>query len=803
MCKFVSLLVFMCCSLAAVRDVRAATPGVLTVEPPTLHCAGFHWEITGDGNENATARIGFRKVTESEWHRGLEFMRAHADDHDFVVGSLFNLTPGTAYEARITLVDPDGVEGEATQTVEFTTRTEPTLPDGGTTYHVYPQAYTGAKAQPALDDWRAALADAEDCLLEPGDTVAMHAGEYQLAPNNDAVRTRPVGEVSTAPKPQMPEDGTTWHVYPLDYNGEKEEPVVRLNHYETPILNTNRDGEQIVRPGDTVLFHAGTYKVDKYNYRDRLFQGPKWGVWWFCRGGEPGRPVLFKAAGDGEVVFDGDGNYAIFELAATRHLWIDGLTFRNALSGFVAAHDGWDTAEGLTVTNCTFTDITMPVYADTAPRDWHFSRNTGLRVIHSGPWHQAFGSIDVNVDGEPGRPVVIQPAGDGEVLIEGGDHYAVFDVTHADHIWIKDLKLRNTECAVLCGLYPFGHAPDGLIVTGLEAENVRMGVYGDESTGERWYIADNKFIGRGVGDMSMNQHVSPFGINVCGHGHVVEHNHLEWFQDGIDLGWWDRDTSYERGDFTSSVDVYRNYVFGSGDNSLEADGSYFNGRFIENAFITNNSPSTQSTPGGPYYFIRNVFYNDKRADSTFKLPHSIIAVHNVFGTARSLRWGGGNLRFWNNLFVFTPSRKRGDDKARIITYKQPEPGAASDYNGLRLVPEVMKEKPFAMRHGRDITEYATLQEYSEATGFEKHSILIPGWEELFVSVPEPDGGTRYRLEGLDFRLRDGAPAIDAGKVLPNINDDFNGAGPDIGAIEFGDEAPHYGPRVRERGQGNR
>ena len=785
-----------CALLAgASRGAWAATPGELIVEPPTLRCAGFHWEITGDPNENATARIEFREVGGTEWRRGLEFMRAGTDGYEFVAGSLFNLAPGTAYEAKVTLVDPDGVEGETTQIVEFNTRTEPELPDGGTTYHVYAEDHAGAKAHPVLKDWRAALADAEDSPLKPGDTVAMHSGEYHLAPNVEVVKTRTVAEVSTAPKPQMPEGGTTWHVYPVRYRGEKEEPVVRLNHYETPILNTNRDGEQVVKPGDTVLFHAGTYKVDKYNYRDRLFQGPKWGVWWFRRGGEPGRPVLFKAAGDGEVIFDGDGNYAIFELAATRHLWIDGLTFRNALSGFVAGHDGWDTAENLTVTNCTFEDIRMPVYADTAPEDWHFSGNEGLDVIHSGPWHEAFGSIDVNVDGEPSRPIVIR--GEGDAMIEGGDNYAVFDVTHSDHVWIRDLKARNTECVVMTGLYPFGQAPDGLIVTGLDAENVRMGVYGDESTGEGWYIADNRFIGRAVGNMSMNQHVSPFGINVCGHGHVVEHNHLEWFQDGIDLGWWDRDTSYDRSDFTSSVDVYRNYVFGSGDNSLEADGSYFNGRFIENAFLTNNSPSTQSTPGAPYYFIRNIFYNDTRSDSTFKLPSSIIAVHNVFGTARGLRWRDNNLRFWNNLFVFTPSRKRGDEKSRIITYKPARPGAASDYNGLRVVPEVMKDKPFAMRHRRDIKEYATLEAYSQATGFEEHSILIPGWEELFVGVPEPDGETRYRLEGLDFRLTDGAPAIDAGKVLANINEDYRGEAPDLGPIEHGDPMPHYGPRESE------
>jgi hypothetical protein len=775
---------------AQVRDRTKA--GEPVVEIPTLTCAGFHWRIADDPNGNVTAEIEFRKVGESEWHRGLDFMRVSLEGIDYVAGSLFNLEPGTDYEARLTLVDPDGVEGGATRRAQFTTRTAPALPEGGTTYHVYPEGHAGAKQQPLLGmdgDWRAALADAGKSPLKPGDTVALHAGEYQLKPEVAGVRVRPVDEVSTVPVPSMPPGGTTWHVYPLDYEGKKLEPTVRLNHYNTPILNVDRSGEQIVKPGDTVLFHAGEYRVNKHNYRDRLFQGPKWGIWWFRRGGEPGRPVLFTPAGDGDVIFDGSGNYAIFQVAATRHLWIDGLTFRNAHCGLFAGQSGLGAAEGLTVTNCTFQNTDMPLYADTETKGWHMSGNTGMPVVHAGPWHRAFGTIEVRVAGTKDRPIVIRPAGGDEVLLDGGDNYALFDTTQANHVWIRDFKLRNTECAVLTGLYPFGRAPDGLIVTGLECENVRMGVYGDESTGEEWYIADNTFIGRGVGNMRMNQHVSPFGINVCGRGHVVARNRLEWFQDGIDLGWWDRATSYADNDYSASIDVTDNYVFGSGDNSVEADGSHFNGRFLRNAFITCNLASTQSTPGGPYYFIRNVFYNG-RADRTFKMPDNIIALHNTFDGAHNQSYGRFNHRFVNNLFVPAASKVRRSPIS-IVSNREPLPRARSDYNGFHLPPKATQGKPFVWNQKQ---QYATLAEYAEASGMETHSILVPGAQKLFVSMPEPDGETLYRLEGLDFRLKDGAPAIDAGTVMPNVNEEYDGAAPDFGAIERGEPMPHYGPR---------
>jgi hypothetical protein len=43
-------------------------------------------------------------------------------------------------------------------------------------------------------------------------------------------------------------------------------------------------------------------------------------------------------------------------------------------------------------------------------------------------------------------------------------------------------------------------------------------------------------------------------------------------------------------------------------------------------------------------------------------------------------------------------------------------------------------------------------------------------------------------------LRAECTAVDAGAVLPNINDGFAGCGPDLGAHERGHEAAVYGPR---------
>ena len=52
----------------------------------------------------------------------------------------------------------------------------------------------------------------------------------------------------------------------------------------------------------------------------------------------------------------------------------------------------------------------------------------------------------------------------------------------------------------------------------------------------------------------------------------------------------------------------------------------------------------------------------------------------------------------------------------------------------------------------------------------------------------------YDAAALDFRLRPGSAAVDWGMVLPSVTDGFTGSAPDLGALEVGGAAPHYGPR---------
>ncbi len=775
----------------------AATPGELTVEPPTLHCAGFHWEVADDDNNNATANIEFRKAGAGEWKKGLDFMRLEADGRQWVAGSLFDLEPGTDYEAKITLVDPDGVGGEATQTVTFKTRTEPVKPEGGKIYHVYPEGADGGET-PLLGedgDWRAALAD--PATLQPGDRVKFHTGEYSLSPNIEKVATKDVSEVSTADLPTMPEDGTVWHVYPPKYKGEVQEPMLgkkRSSYWAYEFHQGGTKNNMKLKPGDTVLVHAGEYKIKRPDYRDKIFQAPRWGVWRVWTGGTAERPIRVKAAGDGEVVFDGDGSYALFELTGSGNIWFDGITIRNTHCGFIGGQEPYGSCEGLTVTNCTFENVAMPIYNDGEMKDWHIAGNTGLDKVHVGPWHEAFGTIKVAAQGSFEKPIMLETAGDGDVTFIGNENYTVFDVVTGRNIWFDNLNISKSECAILAGYCPF-MSTTGLIVTNCKATDVRNAIYDDEAKGsENYYIADNEFVGRNR--ISMNDHSSPFGVFIAGKGHVVCYNTINQFQDAVNTS-WDRIESIAEDDYTASYDMHNNLLLSGPDDWIEMDNGMFNIRAYENMMLNAGAHalSMQGGPGGPYYWIRNVAY--KKGSSPFKLPRNMFAYHNLITSDNAgMNKFGGNLHLRNNIFMPYKGqfKERDYGKEMLIAFQEGVPANTSDYNAYYKTSDVFSDKPFGLTRGKKPT-FSTLEEFSEATGLEKHGIFVDGWS-IFQKAGPPEGGRDDILmtDDLDLRLKEDAPVVDAGIVLPNINDDYNGDAPDLGPYEVGKPMPHYGPR---------
>ena len=97
-------------------------------------------------------------------------------------------------------------------------------------------------------------------------------------------------------------------------------------------------------------------------------------------------------------------------------------------------------------------------------------------------------------------------------------------------------------------------------------------------------------------------------------------------------------------------------------------------------------------------------------------------------------------------------------------------------------------------------QFATLAEYSQATGQDQHSVLVD--YDVFVNVPRLDAQDRetvqkvYKAEDFDFRLKPGSAAVDRGRRAAERHRRVRRARRRISArSKWGSRAPHYGPRT--------
>jgi hypothetical protein len=601
---------------------------------------GFEWQIRGDANRNATVTVRYRKVHDIEWRPALPLVRIGGEkiyrerEHlDYTVpdgfaGSILNLQPGTEYECRFELTDPDGAVGETSQTVRVTTRSEP----------------------------------------EPF------------------------------------KDGLTRHVYPADYEGVRQEPSftsLMQAYYGAGLGDWNAVWERKAQPGDTILMHAGLYQSDRLNYVDPLMT-PFDGTMSLTLKGTLEKPITIKAAGDGEVIFDGAANHRLFDVMASKYHIFDGLTMRDTDVAIFAGQKEVLGAVGLTVKNCRF-------------------ENVGFGV-----WTEYAGSSDFYI---------------------------------ADNLFLgRDDRFR------LIGW-----------------------------TGPLWASA---------GPYGSHQLTSYYAIKVYGPGHVIAHNSIAYFHDGIGISTYG--TPPEDPDQrASSIDIYNNDLHMFNDDFVETDGGVHNIRVMNNRGINaaHGGYTAQPIFGGPAYFIGNLLYHVP-SGVAFKFsakPAGLFVYHNTIIGEQIIRDPSSNMHFRNNLFLGRDTPERG-----IMTWANATDTFSSDYNGFRPNKGVAEQytwlgpgvgQRFYEPQPLDWKTFANLADFREATRQETHGIEVDF--DDFEELAPPDPCKRhavYHAMDLNFRLKPDSKAVDAGEVIPTVNDGFSGRAPDLGALEVNAPEPTYGPR---------
>lgn len=429
------------------------------------------------------------------------------------------------------------------------------------------------------------------------------------------------------------------------------------------------------------------------------------------------------------------------------------------------------------------------------------------------------GSMSLTLKGTPDKPITIKSAGDGEVIFDGAGNHRLFDVMASSYHIFDGLTIRNTDVAIFAGQKEVIGAV-GLAVKNCRFENVGYGIWTEYAGSSDFYIADNLFLGRddrfrligwtgplwaSAGPYGSHQLTSYYAVKVYGPGHVIAHNAIAYFHDGIGISTYGTpEPDPERQ--ASSIDIYGNDIHMSNDDFIETDGGVHNVRVFNNRGVNaaHGGYSAQPVFGGPVYFIGNLLYHVP-SGVAFKFsakPAGLFVYHNTIIGEQVARDPSANMHFRNNLFLGRDTPGRG-----IMTWANATDTYSSDYNGYRPNRGVAAQYswlgPAAGQRWYepkpdDWKTFQRLADFRAATGQESHGVELDF--DIFERMTPPDPAKRhavYHAVDLDFRLRPGGKAVDAGVAIPTVNDGFAGRAPDLGAIEAGKPAPVYGPRWLE------
>ena len=256
------------------------------------------------------------------------------------------------------------------------------------------------------------------------------------------------------------------------------------------------------------------------------------------------------------------------------------------------------------------------------------------------------------------------------------------------------------------------------------------------------------------------------------YGHTVANNSISNVADGISNG-------------TYNIDVYGNDIFDTSDDGFEGDPGGPNirvwGNRIHNA--AHNGISYQPQNGSPWYIIRNQLAGFMESPFKFRTTdRSVIAHNTIVMWDKMICCNDAHLLqsiVKNNLWISVAGGQIWDFGSSAKDWRTDFSNDGFDWGA----------NGFPFRYGG--TVYTSLSALA-AAGLEANARRIDR-NACFTSLDIP-GPAPVSIPAQMMTLRSGCNAIDAGVILPNINDGYSGSAPDMGAYELGQPQPTYGPR---------
>ena len=652
--------------------------GELVIDPPTLINLGFEWLVEGDDNRNAKVEIAYRKKGESRWRSAMPLLRL-SGERIYQSEGVFNLKTPNMFAGSI-------LDLEENTTYEV--RLSLSDPDGGGAIRIV-TAKTRAEPKPATG-------------------------------------------------------GRIYHVYPRDWKGAKEpgsfNDLMCAYNWYCGGGDTVTGGRPRVRPGDIILVHAGTYRYHPEFYTgDRSINSttPVEGTYYLFASGTPDKPIAIKAAGDGEVIFDGGGNFNLFNLKAANYNYFEGITFRNTQIAIWAGTQFIAGSSGLTVKHCRFENINLGIFTNWAGSS-NFTILDNVFIGRDDPEHLSgwSGALWKKVDDAAG--IKFPPTLDSytAVRLYGGGHVVAYNYVANFHDGIDVETYGN---------------PGG---------NVAQ----DSAASGPFYPARKDWRLRPVAIDFYNNYMTNFhdnAIEADGSMHNVRimrnmmlNSASHPFCNQPDLG--------------GPVYWIRNIVYNAPGGSTRLTSGSAGAVFLNNTILTETTANSSA----------NVHWKNNLMLGQNSQP-AILAV-TTYTNYSSSDYNG-----------FRPNP--GADYA--FQWTSPESDKAQDYRDL-LSSAGADQNP--ANKVLTVRRYKNLAEYSAATGQDRHSVILD--YDIFQHVPmlnAEDLSTIQKLydaKDLDFRLKPGSAAVDKASIIPNVTDGYSGNAPDLGALELGRPLPHYGPR---------
>jgi parallel beta-helix repeat protein len=361
-----------------------------------------------------------------------------------------------------------------------------------------------------------------------------------------------------------------------------------------------------------------------------------------------------------------------------------------------------------------------------------------------------------------------------------------------DYIHIKDLTFRHYEVRFYrSGLYvrdgsnnlvqgcTFALNGYGIILQGAAHQNViEENEFYDTIYDWSWDAvkANHDRTGQGLetGGIRINDpHRSrPF---VMPRGTIIRRNTFHDYFDGLGV------CTFETAAIpTNETDVYENFFYRMGDDGMEADGNCSNVRIWGNTF-KNVLVGVSLAPAriGPTYVIRNLIYNIGRSDgcpfghtgpcngTALKFQYNEPGSGPMFIIHNTMDSGSKHITAYIDENVEGPlllSRNNdwGSPLSGGIDIEIDDP-IDFDFDNITSRPGSVLVRWMGMN-------LDTLEAFTAVSGQEVHGLSV---DPMFIDTSVGNYG-----------LHPSSPLIDMGELIPGINHDYVGLGPDIGAYEF-------------------